>query len=70
LGINELTRSQMQILRCPEVQARTGLARSSIYAAIAAGTFPPPIKLSARTVGWIESDVIAWFEERVAASRG
>lgn len=58
----------MQILRRPEVERRTGLARSTIYAAIAAGSFPAPIKLSTRSVGWVEDDVIAWLEARVAAS--
>jgi prophage regulatory protein len=59
----------MQILRRAEVQARTGLARSSIYAAIAAGSFPRPVKLGARSVGWIDSEVDQWLAERVAASR-
>ncbi|MFA7596936.1 MAG: AlpA family transcriptional regulator [Novosphingobium sp.] len=58
----------MQILRRPEVERRTGLARSTIYAAMAAGKFPAPIKLSARSVGWLESDVREWLEARVAAS--
>lgn len=60
----------MQILRRPEVEARTGLGRSSIYAAVAAGTFPAPVKLSARSVGWLESEIAIWLSSRVAASRG
>lgn len=59
----------MQILRRVEVQARTGLARSTIYASIAAGNFPRPVKLGARSVGWLDSEVDQWLAERVAASR-
>lgn len=54
------------ILRRPEVQARTGLGRSTIYAMMAAGTFPKPIKLGAKAVGWPESEIAAWLEGRKA----
>lgn len=59
----------MQILRRAEVQVRTGLARSSIYAAMAAGNFPKPVKLGVRSVGWIEGEIDQWLAERIAASR-
>ena len=50
------------ILRRPEVQARTGLSRSSIYAGMANGTFPQALKISARAVGWRETDIVAWLD--------
>ena len=53
------------ILRLPQVKTRTGLSRSSIYAAIRNGTFPPQIQLSVRTVGWIEADITNWIEQRI-----
>lgn len=53
-----------QILRRREVEALIGLSRSSIYAMIAEGTFPKPIKLGKRAVGWRESDLQAWLESR------
>ena len=46
-----------RVLRLPRVQARTGLARSTIYVRVADGSFPQPIRLGARAVGWIESEV-------------
>lgn len=58
-----------QILRLPEVKARCGLPRSSLYDAIERGDFPRQIKLGARSVGWLAADVDAWIEARVAASR-
>lgn len=58
-----------RILRYREVEARTGLSRSTIYRWQAAGRFPPSVVLGRRTVGWIESDVEAWIRERAAESR-
>ena len=58
------------ILRRKKVEARVGLARSTIYQRISAGTFPKPISLGARAVGWIESEISAWLENQVEQSRG
>jgi prophage regulatory protein len=53
--------SEMQaahtLLRRRLVEARTGLARSTLYQRIADGTFPKPIHLGPRSVAWIESEV-------------
>ena len=57
------------ILRLPGVMDRTGLARSSIYFKIREGTFPRPVSLGQRAVGWLASDIENWIENRVAASR-
>ncbi|MCW5715717.1 MAG: AlpA family phage regulatory protein [Bauldia sp.] len=56
----------IRIMRRPEVQSRTGLSRSSIYAAVAAGTFPQPVKLGTRAIGWREHEVAAWLRARPA----
>ncbi len=56
-------------LRLPSVKARTGLARSTIYLRIAEGTFPKPIPLGGRAVGWIEAEVDAWLNERISLNR-
>ena len=56
----------MKILRLPEVKARTGLGHSSIYERIGAGTFPRQVKLGDRAVGWIETEIQAWQEARIA----
>lgn len=55
-----------KILRRPDVQDRTGLSRSTIYAMMATGTFPKPIPLGIRAVGWAESEIAAWLESRKA----
>lgn len=56
-------------LRLPEVKHRTGLSRSTIYAAVSAGEFPKPVRLTERTIAWVESDVQDWIDARIAASR-
>lgn len=58
------------ILRRRQVEARTGLARSTIYDRIKAGTFPAPIALGgAKAVGWIESEIDTWLNAQIAKSR-
>lgn len=58
-------RKNLSILRRKNVEARTGLSRSTIYARIQQGTFPRPINLGGRAVGWLESEIQAWLESRV-----
>jgi prophage regulatory protein len=60
------TQSPHEILRRPAVTRKTGLASSSLYAAIARGDFPKPIKLGERSVGWLSREVDAWIEARAA----
>jgi prophage regulatory protein len=57
------------ILRLPTVKARTGLSRSTIYQHVADGSFPRPISLGARAVGWVEADVEAWISRKITESR-
>lgn len=55
------TANAVCILRRKQEEERIGLARSSLYALIAKNQFPRPVQLSARAVGWRESDVTAWL---------
>ncbi|WP_457095876.1 helix-turn-helix transcriptional regulator [Lysobacter sp. P5_B9] len=59
--------SYVRLLRLPQVISGTGQSRSSIYRAIAAGSFPTPVKLSERSSAWVESEIIAWCQARIAA---
>ena len=53
-------------LRRPAVETLTGLSRSTLYAMMAEGRFPRPIKLGERAVGWSETEISAWLEDRKA----
>jgi prophage regulatory protein len=57
------------ILRLPAVKTRTGLSRSTIYLRVSQGTFPRPVSLGGRAVGWVEDEIQSWLAERIAASR-
>ena len=59
-----------RVLRRPDVESRTGYSRSSIYLGVKNGTFPKPIKLGKRAVGWIESEIDAWLADKVKARDG
>ncbi|MBT2866543.1 AlpA family transcriptional regulator [Chromobacterium violaceum] len=69
------SRNILTILRRKQVEARTGLSRSTIYDKLNAksprfdATFPPPISLGAGAVGWVEAEVTAWIESRITVSR-
>lgn len=58
-----------RILRMKEVISRTGLSRGGIYARMSRDEFPASLALGGRAVGWLESDIDAWINERVIASR-
>ena len=58
-----------RFIRRKEVQAKTGLGASSIYAMMKQGKFPKAITLSERRVAWIESDVDQWISERIASHK-
>ncbi|QLF94878.1 AlpA family transcriptional regulator [Pseudomonas sp. ABC1] len=55
----------MRIIRLKEVIDSTGLARSTIYKYIAEGTFPKPVSLGDRCVGWVDSEVHCWILARI-----
>ncbi|ASL27608.1 helix-turn-helix transcriptional regulator [Azotobacter chroococcum] len=52
------------------VEDITGLSCSEIYRRIAAGTFPAQVTLGPKSVVWIEAEVLAWCDARIAESRG
>ncbi|WP_238401141.1 helix-turn-helix transcriptional regulator [Alloalcanivorax marinus] len=52
-------------MRLTEVIQTTGLARSSIYNRMNEGSFPRPVSLGARSVGWVSDEVQDWVEARI-----
>ena len=59
-----------EIARRPKVESVPGLACSTIYEQMKKGTFPKPIKLGERAVGWRMSEINAWLEQRIAEREG
>jgi prophage regulatory protein len=56
-----------RFLKLRHVMAMTALSRSSIYAYVAAGTFPGPIHIGLRSVAWSEKAISEWIDERIGA---
>ena len=57
-------------LRRKTVCQTTGLPPSTLYAKIAAGEFPKPVKLGKRAVGWLSTDIDAWKRKKLDQSNG
>jgi prophage regulatory protein len=62
----DFTASTQRLLRLAEVVERTGLSRSSLYAAIQRGTFPGPVKIGPRSSAWPESEIVGWINDRIS----
>ena len=58
-----------RILRQAEVEAKVGFKKTKLFEKVADGTFPSPIALGPRAVGWRESEVDQWIAELPRASR-
>lgn len=58
-----------RFVRLREVCSQTGLSRSQIYRLEGAGQFPRRVKLGQAASAWIESEVLQWCADRIAASR-
>lgn len=58
-----------QILRLPQVCRMTGLGRSMIYQLEAERRFPCRVRIGARAVGWVESEVQGWLAGRIQHHR-
>lgn len=67
------------VLRRKQVEARTGLSRSSIYGKLKANpnrprefdpTFPRPIPIGGRAVGWLASEIESWLLAQAAKREG
>lgn len=70
--------SPPRLIRLPDVIAKTGLCRSTIYNRFKINpsrpadydpTFPPPIKLGVRSVAWVEAEIDRWVLSRIEATR-
>ncbi|MFP3613181.1 AlpA family phage regulatory protein [Paraburkholderia sp. SIMBA_050] len=51
------------ILRRTQVEFEVGLKRSTIYQRMQEGTFPRPIRLGERAVGWRAADIERFLED-------
>lgn len=57
----------MRILRLKQVEEKINTSGTHIRRLEKAGKFPSRVKLSERAYGYVEDEVDAWIEERLAA---
>ncbi|HXG70376.1 MAG TPA: AlpA family phage regulatory protein [Gemmatimonadaceae bacterium] len=55
---------QEVLYRLRDVVDITGRKRSTIYRAVAEGTFPRPVQLGPQSVAWRKSDLDRWIASR------
>lgn len=56
---------QSKLLRISEVEAIAGIKKSFIYREIRAGSFPAPLKITAKMSRWNASDIEEWIERQI-----
>ncbi|KAA6101384.1 MULTISPECIES: AlpA family transcriptional regulator [Pantoea] len=57
------------LIRLPEVIKRTGISKTTIYELINEKRFPSQVKIGARSVAFIESEIDEWLINLINKSR-
>lgn len=58
----------VRMLRLAQVKDITGLGKTKIYELQEQGAFPMRVKITARSVAWVEDEVQAWLATKIQAS--
>ena len=56
----------MKILKLKDVAEMTALSSSTIYRLMANNSFPKQVKLSDRAIGWVDSEIKEFIQEKIA----
>ena len=54
-----------RIIRRGPTLNKTGLSKSYLYEKVRNGSFPAPVKLGRKAVGWVESEVDDWISQQM-----
>jgi predicted DNA-binding transcriptional regulator AlpA len=55
-----------RVIRLDDVKRITGLSRTTIWEMERAGKFPKHLQLTAKAIGWLESQIVSWMEALAA----
>lgn len=55
-----------RVLNVRGVATYLSIGESTVWARVAAGTFPAPVPLGEKARGWLVEDVDGWLAERIA----
>jgi len=54
-----------RLLRKPEVLHVTGIGHTTLHKLIREGSFPKPVPITGKAVGWVDSEVQKWVDARI-----
>jgi prophage regulatory protein len=60
-------RIKRTLIKLKDVQDRTGLSKTTIYAHAALGNFPKPVSFGQGLSRWVEDEIDAWVNDRIRA---
>lgn len=55
-----------RLFRMPEVKAFVRLSEPTIWRQIKQGSFPQPIRIGAKSVAWLEEELLQWVRLQTA----
>lgn len=58
------TLSQSRILRANELSKKLGVSRVTLWRWQRAGLLPPRVQYGPNSVGWVESEIDAWWNAK------
>lgn len=64
------TNAPGRLIPVDEVIDKIGTSKTTIYDDVKKGLFPAPIPIGANRVRWVEAEVDAWIQAKIAAARG
>ena len=59
--------ARRRFVRFPTVRERTGISKTTAWRGMRDSWFPRPVRLSPGCVAWVEDELDAWIEARLAA---
>lgn len=62
--------SRPRIFNVNELRTEIGLSQRTIWHMVSTGSFPRPIRIGPRRVGWLASEIDAWVAERIRERDG
>ncbi|QGX90917.1 AlpA family transcriptional regulator [Tatumella sp. TA1] len=54
------------LIRMNQTLERTGFGKAWIYKLISQNRFPKPVKIGSRSIAFVESEIDAWIDARIA----
>jgi len=67
---NTAARPRLRFLRLSEVSEMVGLNKRTLQRMVKDESFPTPVKLHERSIGFVEAEVLAWMESRMESRLG